>query len=87
MKLIEAIAKNHKELTEWRQDIHAHPELGFEEERTAKLVAERLVRPGAAAMYRPHGRWNVLVSAAALPRNSGRSHSSTTCLASIFITS
>jgi len=42
MKLIEAIAKNHKELTEWRQDIHAHPELGFEEERTAKLVAERL---------------------------------------------
>ena len=42
MKLIEAIAKNHKELTEWRQDIHAHPELGFEEERTAKFVAERL---------------------------------------------
>ena len=42
MKLIEAITKNHKELTEWRQDIHAHPELGFEEERTAKLVAERL---------------------------------------------
>ena len=33
MKLIEAIAKNHGELTEWRQDIHAHPELGFKEER------------------------------------------------------
>ncbi len=42
MKLIDAIAENHGELTEWRQDIHAHPELGFEEERTAKLVAERL---------------------------------------------
>ena len=27
------------------------------------------------------------LAAAALPRNSGRSHSSTTCLASIFITS
>ena len=34
MKLIDAIAENHGELTEWRQDIHAHPELGFEEERT-----------------------------------------------------
>ena len=42
MKLIDAIAENHGELTEWRQDIHAHPELGFKEERTAKLVAERL---------------------------------------------
>ena len=42
MKLIKAIAENHQELTEWRQDIHAHPELGFEEERTARLVAERL---------------------------------------------
>ncbi len=30
------------ELTEWRRDFHAHPELGFEEVRTAALVAERL---------------------------------------------
>ncbi len=30
------------ELTAIRHDIHAHPELGLEEHRTAKLVAERL---------------------------------------------
>jgi amidohydrolase len=30
----------------WRRDIHAHPELGFEEERTAALVAQSLAAFG-----------------------------------------
>ena len=30
------------QLTEWRHDLHRHPELAFEEERTSGLVAERL---------------------------------------------
>ncbi len=30
------------DLTTWRRDIHAHPELGFEEERTSRIVAEKL---------------------------------------------
>jgi amidohydrolase len=30
------------ELKQWRQDIHAHPELGFEENRTADFVAQKL---------------------------------------------
>ena len=30
------------ELTNWRRDIHAHPEIAFEEHRTAKIVAEKL---------------------------------------------
>lgn len=30
------------EMTEWRRDFHRHPEFGFEEHRTAKLVADRL---------------------------------------------
>jgi amidohydrolase len=31
-----------KDMTEWRRDLHAHPEFGFEEKRTAAFVAERL---------------------------------------------
>lgn len=31
-----------EEMTAWRRDIHRHPELGFEETRTAALVAEKL---------------------------------------------
>ena len=34
------------ELTAWRRDFHAHPELGFEEVRTSALVAERLASWG-----------------------------------------
>jgi len=34
------------ELKALRQDIHAHPELGFEEQRTSALVAERLQQWG-----------------------------------------
>ncbi|MBR0670036.1 M20 aminoacylase family protein [Neoroseomonas soli] len=30
------------ELRGWRRDFHAHPEFGFEENRTSRLVAERL---------------------------------------------
>ena len=32
----------HEQVTEWRRDFHAHPELGFEEVRTAGIVAEKL---------------------------------------------
>ncbi len=31
-----------QELQAWRRDFHTHPEFGFEEHRTARLVAERL---------------------------------------------
>jgi amidohydrolase len=34
------------EFTEWRRDFHAHPELGYQEHRTAALIAERLARFG-----------------------------------------
>jgi amidohydrolase len=36
------ILKDHDELTRIRRDIHAHPELGFEEHRTAEIVAQKL---------------------------------------------
>jgi hippurate hydrolase len=42
MPTIEEIRGFHDELTLWRRDIHAHPELGFEEQRTSDLVADKL---------------------------------------------
>jgi hippurate hydrolase len=39
---VEHIRKYHAELREIRRDLHAHPELGFEENRTASIVAEKL---------------------------------------------
>ena len=39
---VERIRAYHAELTEIRRDIHAHPELGFEEQRTSDLVAAKL---------------------------------------------
>jgi amidohydrolase len=46
MKLIPAIVENHASHTAWRRDIHAHPELAYEEHRTAKLVADKLTAFG-----------------------------------------
>ena len=42
MALITEIVDNHAELTAIRRDIHRHPELAYEEHRTADLVAEQL---------------------------------------------
>ena len=42
MPLIDAIVEMRSELERWRHDIHAHPELGFEENRTADFVAAKL---------------------------------------------
>src|SRR5246127_489482 len=41
-KIEPKIAAAAAELTAIRRDIHAHPELGFEEERTSRIVAEKL---------------------------------------------
>jgi hippurate hydrolase len=46
MNPIEHIRHWHAEYTGLRRDLHAHPELGFEEERTARVVCEQLRRLG-----------------------------------------
>jgi len=40
------IRRWHDEFTSVRRDLHAHPELGFEEHRTARIVVERLASLG-----------------------------------------
>jgi hippurate hydrolase len=42
MPIINRIAEFQSEMTEWRRDIHAHPETAFEERRTADFVAQQL---------------------------------------------
>lgn len=44
------IAGYQADMTSWRRDIHAHPELCFEEERTAAIVADLLRRFGCDAV-------------------------------------
>src|ERR1019366_8488085 len=46
MNLIDPIIQFHSELQKVRRDIHAHPELCFEEQRTADLVAQKLTEWG-----------------------------------------
>ncbi len=46
MKLVDAIVGFADDLTEIRRDLHAHPEIGFEEVRTAAVVADCLTSWG-----------------------------------------
>ena len=59
MPVIDGIAQMHDDLTSWRRDIHAHPELGFEEWRTSDLVAAKLSEFGCE-VHRGIGKTGVV---------------------------
>jgi amidohydrolase len=59
MHIIERIKAYHNSLIDWRHDIHAHPELGFEEKRTSDLVAEKLASFGCE-VHRGIGKTGVV---------------------------
>ena len=42
MEIIKELKELQPEMQTWRRDIHSHPEIAFEEHRTAKIVAEKL---------------------------------------------
>lgn len=46
MPVVNRLADWHEELSAWRRDLHRNPELGFEVERTAAFVADRLKEMG-----------------------------------------
>ena len=56
------------ELRDWRRDFHAHPEFGFEERRTSRLVAVRLRSFGLTKVVEGVGGTGVV---ATLKRGSG----------------
>ena len=59
MTPIEHIRRWQSQLAAWRRDLHAHPEIGFEEHRTPALVAERLSSWGIE-VHRGVGRTGVV---------------------------
>jgi len=59
MPVLERIAALHEEMAAWRRDLHAHPELGFEERRTAEAVAKKLAGFGIE-VHRGIGRTGVV---------------------------
>lgn len=68
---IEAIRLFHDELTALRRDIHANPEIGFEETRTSGLVAGTLQALGIE-VHRGIGRTGVVGVIKGKKNNSGR---------------
>ena len=59
MALIEDIVALQDEMRAWRRDLHAHPELGFEEQRTAEFVATKLEEFGVQ-VHRGIGKTGVV---------------------------
>src|SRR5690242_10646616 len=49
------LAEHEAELIEFRRDLHAHPELAFDEHRTTRRVASRLAAAGLRPVILPKG--------------------------------
>ncbi|WEJ57832.1 M20 aminoacylase family protein [Devosia sp. FJ2-5-3] len=60
MPIINRIAEFHDEITAWRQDLHANPELLFDVHRTAGIVAEKLRAFGCDEVVTGIGRTGVV---------------------------
>src|SRR5258707_6321399 len=60
MPIVNRVADLHDEISAWRQDIHAHPELLFDVHRTAGIVAEKLKSFGCDEVVAGIGRTGVV---------------------------
>jgi amidohydrolase len=60
MPIVNRIADLAAEITDWRHDLHAHPELLYDVSRTAGLVAERLREFGCDEVVAGIGRTGVV---------------------------
>ena len=71
MPINNRIAAFQDDMTAWRRDIHAHPELGFEEKRTSDIVAAKLAEFGIT-VHRGLGGTGVVGTLKGLGTGSGR---------------
>jgi metal-dependent amidase/aminoacylase/carboxypeptidase family protein len=60
MPILDRIAGLHPEITAWRRDLHAHPELLFDVHRTAASVADKLKAFGCDEVVTGIGRTGVV---------------------------
>ena len=58
--IVNRIADLHAEITAWRRDIHAHPELLYDVHRTAATVADKLKSFGCDEVVTGIGRTGVV---------------------------
>ena len=69
---IESIEQVHQELTTLRRDLHAHPEIGFQELRTSGIVAGSLEALGVDEVHRGIGKTGVVGVIRGKEHTSGR---------------
>jgi hippurate hydrolase len=60
MPIVNRLSDLHAEITEWRRDIHAHPELRYDVHRTAATVADKLKAFGCDEVVTGIGRTGVV---------------------------
>ena len=72
MPIINRVAAMHDEVAGWRRDLHAHPELGFEVQRTAGIVAEKLHAFGCDEVVAGIGKTGVVGIIKGRKTQSGR---------------
>ena len=70
------IVQHHPELTAFRRDLHAHPEIGFEEVYTAARVQEALRVCGVDEVHTGIGKTGVVGIVRGRTDTAGRIHGS-----------
>lgn len=72
MPIVNRIANFHGDIANWRQDFHRHPELLYDVDRTAAVVAEKLRSFGADEVVEGIGRTGVVGVVRGRSNTSGR---------------
>ena len=72
MPIVNRVADLHADITAWRRDLHAHPELGFEERYTAARVAEALKLCGVDEVHTGIGKTGVVAVVRGQHNTSGK---------------